>query len=211
MNESKFSVNAALIVFTVFTAILLFFSVFLSNLRGPFPVNEFYPIGDTGYGIRYSSYHPSGIYKGTENNCTLVLEGTFGYDWGACLSDNSLYVNEYALSDLGLVQVNLVRIDLETLNKETLREDTILRGTCASGELVCVAGFLMPSNAPQTNELSRFYTMSSSDISPDGADALLLCMGPHTGDIVYSARRTDALAGDFETRYLEKTLEEIAQ
>jgi hypothetical protein len=210
LNESKFSVNAALIVFTVFTAILLFFSVFLSNVRSPFPVNEFYPIGDTGYAIRYSSYHPSGIYKGTEYNCTLILEGTFDYDWGACLVENKLYVNEYAMSDLGFVQVDLVCIDLETFEKETLREDTILRGACASGELVSVAGFLMPSNAPETNELSRLYAMSSADISPKGEDALLLCMDPHTGEIVYSARRTDALDGDFEARYLEKTLEEIA-
>ena len=200
-----------MIVFTVFTAILLFFSVFLTNLRNPSQVNEFYPIGDTGYAIRYSSYHPSGIYKGTENNCTLVLEGTFDYDWGACLVDNRLYVNEYAMSDLGLVQVNLVRIDLDTLEKETLREDTILRGACASGELVCVAGFLMPSNAPGTNELSRLYAMSSSEISPKGEDTLLLCMDPRTGEVVYSARKTDALSGDFEARYLEKTLEEIAQ
>ena len=210
MNESKFTVNAAMIVISVFTAIILLVTVGLTNMRSPFPTNEFYPIGDTPYAIRYSSYHPSGIYKGTQNNCTLLLEGTYGYDWGACLAGEKLYVNEYVMSDLGLIQVNLVRIDLSTLQKEVLREDTILRGVCASGEMVCVAGYLMPSNAPQTNALAPLYSMSSADISPKGTDALLLCIDPDTGETVYSTRTADALAEDFEARYLNLTLEEIA-
>ncbi|MBQ7688792.1 MAG: hypothetical protein IJT27_06205 [Clostridia bacterium] len=209
MNSPKFSVNALLIVVTVFAVITLFVTVGIVNMRNPFPVNEYYPIEDTPYAVRYSTYRPNGIYKGPENTCTLVLEGSFGTDWGIAKSGDTLFANEYTTTDLGLVLCDLVKIDLISFEKEVLMEDTILRGTCSSGEPVCVSGFLMPSDAPQTNPLCALYSMTHAELDPRQQEAEVKYLDPQTGAVLYSERTPDALSDDFDALYLARTLREV--
>ena len=91
----------------------------------------------------------------------------------------------------------------------SFRRDTILRGRCASGELVCLGGYLMPSSFPATNPLCKFYAMSDPDIRPADTSALVLFLDPSTGEVVYSVRDDEALTESFEGRYLARTLQEV--
>jgi len=209
MNPPKFTVNALIIVVTVFAAITMFVTVGVVNLRNPFPVNEYYPIEDTPYAVRYSTYVPNGIYKGPENTCTLVLEGSFGVDWGFVKSGDTLYTNEYTMTDLGLVLCNFVKVDLNSLEKEVLMKDTILRGECGSGELVCVKGFLLPANSPSTNPLCSLYSMTNSGLDPRQQEAEVVYIDPLSGEVLYSELTTAAMSEDFDALYLEPSLEEV--
>ena len=103
----------------------------------------------------------------------------------------------------------LVRLDLTTGEKEILLRDTILRGRCASGELVCLQGFLMPSNSLKVNSLCRLYAMSSQEIRPEGDSAVVLFVDGTEGEIVYRIRDDEAATDVFEARYLERTLKEV--
>ena len=201
--------NALLIVITAFTVLTFIFTVWIVNMKNPFPVNEFYPIEGTSYGVRYSTYHPNGIYKGTESNSTLVLEGSYGADWGNVREGDTLYTNEYTMTDLGLVLCDLVKIDMGSFAKETVLRDTILRGTCASGELVCVSGFLMPANVPATNPLCALYSMTGKGLDPKQKDAVVLYIDPVTGETLYSERTPDALSDAFDALFLERSLAEV--
>ncbi len=209
MNNTKFTMNSLVIIVIIFAAIGLFFTVKLVNLADRFPINEFVPIEDTDLGIKYSSLEPNGIYRGTENAGTLVIEGTFGYDWGSVLEGDTLFVNEYQSPDLGLLTSDLVKININTLEKEILIKDAVLRGKCASGELVCLSGFIMPSSFPETNSLMKLYGMSSRDILPNGESAIVNYIDPADGTILYSVRDDEANTDKFEEKYLQTTLEEV--
>lgn len=208
MNSPKFNLNALLVIVTVFTAITLFVTVGVVNMRNPFPVNEYHPIKGTKYAVVYSTYKENGIYTGPKNSCTLVLEGSFGAEWGLVTAGDAIYTNEYRMTDLGLVICDLIKVDMDTFNKETLMTDAILRGTCASGEMVCVEGFLMPSNSPATNPLCSLYSMTRSGLDVKQQEAEVLWLDPDTGEILYRKTTPDALSDDFDAIFLQKTLEE---
>jgi hypothetical protein len=209
MNTSRFSVTALLLIAIIVSAIGLFFTVVMDNLSNHRAVNDVYPIEGTDVCVRYSSQSPDGLYTGGRVTGTLRLEGTFGYDWGAAAVGGTLYVNEYRSTALGMMLCDVVRVDLETFEKEVLFPCTILRGRCASGELVCLGGYLMPSNYPGTNSLMKLYAMSAADIRPEGTSAPVLFLDPATGEVLYSVRDDEALTDAFDGRYLARTLEEV--
>ena len=209
MNNTKFTMNSLVIIVIIFAAMGLFFTVKLVNMADRFPINEFVPIEDTDLAIKYSSLEPNGIYRGSENSGTLVIEGTFGYDWGSVLEGDTLFVNEYQSTDLGLLTSDLVKININTLEKEILIKDAVLRGKCSSGELVCLSGFIMPSSFPETNSLMKLYGMSSRDILPNGESAIVNYLDPADGTILYSVRDDEANTDKFEEKYLQTTLEEV--
>jgi hypothetical protein len=209
MSDTKFTANALLLVVAVFSAILFFFSIRVVDVSQHEAVNDYYPIEGTDLGVRYSNLKPHGLYRGGSANGVLVLEGDFGYDWGAAAEGESLYLNEYTSTDVGVMLCRLVRVDLTTDTKEILLRDTILRGRCASGELVCLGGYLMPADFPATNPLCRLYAMSSPSIRAEGAGATVLFLDPKTGETVWSVRDEEALTDVFESRYLDRTLQEV--
>lgn len=102
----------------------------------------------------------------------------------------------------------MVRVDTADFEKSVLLEDAILRGRCASGELVCLSGSFMDFNYPQTNELCRLYALSSETLRTEGG-ALVCFLDPESGEILYSARDEGSLTGDFDARWLARTLEEV--
>ena len=128
--------NSLILVVMIISAIFFFFSIKLFNMASRRAVNDFYPIEDTSYAVRYSNLQPSGIYEGGKTTGVLKLEGSFGYDWGAAAEDGDLYLNEYDHTDLGLTLSSVVRVDTGTFEKTVLLKDSVLRGRCASGELV---------------------------------------------------------------------------
>ena len=192
MNERKFTVN-------------------LVTMAEPYAENSFYRIEGTKYYVHYSTMDPSGIYLGSGRTAELMIEGKYGHDWGAVAVGDKLYINEYSKTDFGIMLTRLVCIDLTTFEKTVLRNDTMLRGRCRSGELVAVSGFVMPSNMPDTNSLCKMYSFSKNDIHLEDKDAVVLYIDPETAAVVHSVRDKAALEDDFESRFIETTLEEAAQ
>ena len=201
--------NALVLVVIIFSAISFFFTIRLVDLADIFATNQFYPVEGSDVAVRYSNLYPNGIYEGDRVNGVLKLEGNFGTDWGAIAEGDRLYVNEYTGTSFGLMLCQMVQVDLNTYEKTEIRRDTMLRGRCASGELVCVEGFLMPSDHPKTNAFCRLYALSSRDIRPEGDSAVVLFLDPTTGEVLYSVRDDEALTDVFESRYLARTLEEV--
>ena len=210
MNRVKFTMNALLLVVIIFSALAFFFTIVMVNLADRRAVNDFIPIEGTDYAIRYSSLEPSGLYQGQENTCRLVAEGDFGSEWGACKVGDLLYLNEYRSTELGVLLCDLVRIDLTTHEKTVLYRDTILRGTCASGELVCVRGAMLPADFPETNPLCRLYRLTEKNNAPEGA-ADVMFLDPQTLEEAYSVTVSDPFSPIFEKQYLQKTLTEVAK
>ena len=208
MRSPKLSVNALLLVLLIFGGFTFFITVFIVRMADRSGVNTFNPVEGTDYAIRYSSLEPNGLYQGNEVVNSLVVKGNFGFDWGAALEGERLYLNEYKTSNMGVMHSNLVRVDLTTKQKETLLSDAILRGKCASGELVCVRGVLLSANKPESNILCKFYALAAPGLH-DGAEVLFL--DPATGEIVYRVRDDEAMSNAFEARYLKRTLEEVRQ
>ena len=208
MRSPKLSVNALLLVLLIFGGFTFFITVFIVRMADRSGVNTFNPVEGTDYAIRYSSLEPNGLYQGNEVVNSLVVKGNFGFDWGAALEGERLYLNEYKTSNMGVMHSNLVRVDLTTKQKETLLTDAILRGKCASGELVCVRGVLLPANKPESNILCKFYALAAPGLH-DGAEVLFL--DPAIGEIVYRVRDDEAMSNAFEARYLQRTLEEVRQ
>ena len=208
MRSPKLSVNALLLVLLIFGGFTFFITVFIVRMADRSGVNTFNPVEGTDYAIRYSSLEPNGLYQGNEVVNSLVVKGNFGFDWGAALEGERLYLNEYKTSNMGVMHSNLVRVDLTTKQKETLLTDAILRGKCASGELVCVRGVLLPANKPESNILCKFYALAAPGLH-DGAEVLFL--DPAIGEIVYRVRDDEAMSNAFEARYLKRTLEEVRQ
>ena len=209
MGNAKFTLNALLLVVIIFAAISLFFMVRVVDMADTGAVNDYYSVGDTGISVRYSSQKPNGLYTGSINTGELKLAGNFGYDWGAAYEGNTLFINEYSSTDLGMMLCKLVKVDMTTFEKEVLYKDSMLRGRCASGELVVVSGFMMPSSYPETNSLCKLYSFSSSNVHIDGKTATVLFIDPATGEVVYSVEDSNAMAEDFDARYIERTLAEV--
>lgn len=211
MNERKFTVNSLVLIVMIFSLALLFFTVNLVTMAEPYAENSFYRIEGTKYFVHYSTMDPSGIYLGSGRTAELMIEGKYGHDWGAVAVGDKLYINEYSKTDFGIMLTRLVCIDLTTFEKTVLRNDTMLRGRCRSGELVAVSGFVMPSNMPDTNSLCKMYSFSKNDIHLEDKDAVVLYIDPETAAVVHSVRDKAALEDDFESRFIETTLEEAAQ
>ena len=100
----------------------------------------------------------------------------------------------------------VVFMDMHTYKETTVQTNAVLRGRCASGELVCVRGVLLPANEPESNILCKFYALAAPGLR-GGAEVLFL--DPATGEIVYSVRDDGAMTEAFEARYLQRTLEEV--
>ena len=209
MQDTKFTMNAFLLVVIILSAVFFFFTVKVVALSDHSAINDFYPVEGTGLAVRYSSLVPNGIYEGDKANGILRLEGDFGYDWGIALQGNSLFVNEYSTTSLGIMLCNVVKVDTSSFEKQLLWRNAILRGRCASGELVCVRGCMMPVNFPQTNSLCRLYALSDPQLDPAGGSAEVLFLDPETGAVLYRVSDADALTGDFEALYLARTLREV--
>ena len=211
MNDRKFTVNSLVLILMIFSAAMLFFTVKLINMTNPYAENSFYPIEGTDYYVRYSTLDPCGVYKGKGATAKLMIEGEYGHDWGAVAADGKLYVNEYSKSEFGLMFTKLVCIDLDSFEKTVLRDDAMLRGRCRSGELVCVSGFMMPSNMPDTNSLCKLYSFSSDELRLEDGDAVVLYIDPATSNVVYSVRDKAALSDDFEALFIDRTLQEVVK
>lgn len=206
MDSPKFSLNAFLLVFILFSALLFFFTVKVMDIADRTPVNSFTPIEGTELSVRYSSLEPNGICSGTENVNTLLLKGNFGTDWGAAAIGDRLYLNHYRTTDLGVLLSDVVCVDTDTFQETVLLRNAVLRGRCASGELVCLGGVLLSANYPEDNALCRLYSLTDGNLLTDGATVFYL--DPDSGEPLYTLR--DDMAGeDFETRFLDRTLAEV--
>lgn len=210
MNNTKFTMNALLVIVTVFSAIGLLFTVGLYDMgQHVYLINDYQAIEGTDLSIRYSTKDVSGIYRGPQNNDELVLEGNFGYDPGTTYSNGHLYLNEYRYTDTGLVLCDATCVDTDSFGKKVIMKNAMLRGLCASGELVCRGDCLLQSNMPETNSLCRLYAMTSSKLDPLSESATVLFIDPANGDIVYAAEDDSPSAEAFDERWLSRTLEEV--
>lgn len=213
MQQTRFSMNAFLLVAVIFSAISYFFTIFLTQMADRTPVNAYAQVEGTDLGVLYSNLKPSGLYEGGEQTGTCRVEGIFGYDWGSAAEGTSLYLNEYRTSDFGLLFCDVVRIDTETFAKEVVLEDTVLRGRCASGELVCIRGALMPADQPETDPLCTLYSSASPGLRSRGGEQVpeVCFLDPENMEVLYSAEDPDAFTDLFGERYLERTLQEIRE
>lgn len=211
MGNSKFTMNSLNIIVIIFSAILFFFTIAMVNMSSPFAQNEFFPIEGTELAVKHSNLEPDGLYKGPESTATLVLEGTFGNDWGTAVENGKIYLNEYAMTTVGLIVPEAVRVDAETYEKEVLLKNAMIRGKCASGELVVVEGFIMPTNFPKTNSLFKLYCMSDPLMRPDSDSRNILFIDPATGETVLTLEDQLYLEKSFEMKFIDKTLDEIRE
>lgn len=210
MNNTKFTMNALLVIVTVFSAIGLLFTVGLYDMgQHVYLINDYQAIKGTDLSIRYSTKDVSGIYRGPQNNDEPVLEGNFGYDQGTTYSEGHLYLNEYKYTDTGLTLCDAVCVDTDSFEKKVIMKNSMLRGRCASGELVCRGDCLLQSNMPETNSLCRLYAMTSSKLDPLSESATVLFIDPASGEIVYTAEDDSSSAEEFDERWLSLTLEEV--
>lgn len=211
MGNAKFSVNGMMIIVIIFSAILFFFTITMVEMVNPYGQNDYYKIEGTDLAVRHSSVDPNGIYKGPENSGVLVVEGNFSSDWGSMLSGSSLYINEYDITSMGLIIPEVVCVDTETFEKEVLYKDAMIRGRCASGEIVILTGYVMPTNYPDTNSLYKLYSMSSGEMSLKDSETTVLFMDPDTGEVVYSLEDKAFLEKTFQKKYADRTLDEIRE
>ena len=219
MNGTKFTMNALVLVVTIFIAIGFFFTVKLARLADHSIVNEYYPIEGTDYGVRYGKDPVSGIYRGPEYSRDLKLAGEFGYDWGAAAAGDNLWINEYTKTDLGVMHCRVVRVDLGDFSTEILGEDTVLRGRTPAGELVCLGGCLLPVNSPEVNPLCALYSLTDRSmyieedrwaISPAGDWGQVLYVDPEMGKVLLRSW-DDEVSDSFEEKYLLRSLEEVLE
>ena len=209
MNNSKFSVNALVLIVLIFSAIGMFFTIRLVTMADRSVVNVFEPIEGTELSVRYSTFAEDGLYTGDAVNGTLKLAGRYGYGWGAAVFGDRLIINELRSTPFGMTVPSVVCVDLNTFEKTTLLKNATLRGVCASGEPVCLAECMSPSDFPKTNALSRLYA-AGSRIRPESDAATVVWLDPETGEVLFRLRDGDALTCDFESRYLDRTLGEAA-
>lgn len=208
LRNEKLTFNGLIMALIIFSALAFFVSVKMTGMADRTAINVYSKIdGTEDLAIRYSNLEPDGIYKGSENNNELLVEGTFGYDWGCVVEGDYLYVNEYRTSDLGVLISKLVKINLKTLEKQTLYNNTVLRGKCASGELVATSDYLLPANKPETNRFCKLYNLTAASSSSERE--MVLYINPENGEIVFSTPQSPGIKESFEERYLERTLEEV--
>ena len=210
MNNARFTMNAFLIVLIIFSAIGLFVTVKLYGMAGNMHyLSDDYAVEGTDLTIHYGTQEENGIYEGKGPAAKLKLEGRFGHEWGLALEGDQLFLNEYDATAVGMTLCSLVQVDTNTFTRKTLAEHTILRGKCASGELVCLTGCLLPSNYPDKNSLCRLYLMTWEPLNRNRGGATVLYIDPKTGSEVWRVRDPAALAPSFDKIYLAHTLDEI--
>ena len=202
MNRSKFSLNAFILIVIIFSAVLFFCTMTVSEMADLRVINERYPIDGTDLAVRYSSSRENGIYSGLENTDTLVLAGDYGHDWGLVRVGDMLYTNEYRASSLGLIYCDCLRIDLGSFEKQLLGRNAVLRGRREDGQLVMVGRAFMPSVYPATNPLCRLYAMTDDTLDPSEEGAALCVYDPQEGVISSFEWITDAEANGFNEKYL---------
>ena len=210
MKKTKFSMNALLIVVILFSAICFFFTVSMYDFSNWYTFNDYYPIEGTDLSVRASNMKTNGIWKGPKNSGECLVEGNFGHDWGVAVENNTVYLNEYIPTDIGMTFCRFVSVDLDTKEKKVLMNDAVLRGRCASGELVALEGYLLPVLYPESNALCSFYSISSAQLDPADAGAWVTIIDPKTQKVLYSAYEEDFASKDFDAKYLNRTLKEIA-
>lgn len=214
MRETKFTVNAVVLVALIFSALALFFTVKLPYYAYSEGMNDFSPIEGTDMGVYYSNRKQNGIYRPTNIVSGIMLEGElllagdFIGDWGAAYEDGILYLNELSTTELGMTTVKLVRVDTDGFKEKTLMNDSVMRGRCASGELVVIRGYMMSATYPETNSLAKLYGFSSGNIAGSG-NADVVYLDPATGEIVHTVTGVDAEADDFEELFINRTLDEV--
>ena len=209
MNNTRFTMNALLVIVTVFSAIGLLFTVGIYDMgQHVYLVSDYEAIKGADLSIRYNTKEPSGIYRGSKYDDELMLEGEFGYDKGTTYSDGKLYLNEYRYTNAGLAVCDAVCVDTDSFEKTVIMENAMLRGRCASGELVCRGDCFLQSDMPDTNSLCRLYAMTSSKIDPLSESATVTFIDPASGETVYTGK-DDASAEYFDERWLSRTLEEV--
>lgn len=212
MRQTKFSMNAFLLIVILLSGLYLFISVDVHDMATFVVTNDNYPIGETGYVVRYqqqNSHDASGIYTGELSHDKCMISGSFGHDWGAYLEGHTYYCNEYKKTKLGFMTCDVVKIDLETFEKELVMKDTMLRGTCASGEMICLQGAVLPGWFPKTNPLFRMFCLSSSRIEARQNAAVVHLVDPKTGADVGSVADDNAMTTEREHFYQESSREEI--
>lgn len=210
MGNSRLTLNGIMIIVIIFSAMLFFFTVTMVEMVNPYGQNEFQPIEGTDLAVKHSSVDENGLYQGPESTAQLVLKGNFGNDWGTTLSGNSLYLNKYAITSLGLIIPEVVRVDTETHKEELLYKDAIIRGRCASGEMIILTDYVMPTNYPDTNPMLKLYSMSSG-VDLDDKTLTVVFMDPGTGEVLYSLEDRAFLEKTFQKKYEDRTLDEIRE
>ena len=210
MGNSRLTLNGIMIIVIIFSAMLFFFTVTMVEMVNPYGQNEFQPIEGTDLAVKHSSVDENGLYQGPESTAQLVLKGNFGNDWGTTLSGNSLYLNKYAITSLGLIIPEVVRVDTETHEEELLYKDAIIRGRCASGEMIILTDYVMPTNYPDTNPMLKLYSMSSG-VDLDDKTLTVVFMDPGTGEVLYSLEDRAFLEKTFQKKYEDRTLDEIRE
>jgi len=157
--------------------------------------------------LGYCFFNSRQLYRGDSANNELLVEGTFGYDWGAIVDGDNVYLNEYTTSNYALVVSKLVKIDLKTLKKEVLSDNTVLRGRCKSGELVALSDYMLDANKPKTNRFCKLYNLGLNADYENNATVLYI--NPENGETVYSVKQKLLPKESFDERYIERTLEEV--
>ena len=210
MGNSRLTLNGIMIIVIIFSAMLFFFTVTMVEMVNPYGQNEFQPIEGTDLAVKHSSVDENGLYQGPESTAQLVLKGNFGNDWGTTLSGSSLYLNKYAITSLGLIIPEVVRVDTDTHEEELLYKDAIIRGRCASGEMIILTDYVMPTNYPDTNPMLKLYSMSSG-VDLDDKTLTVVFMDPETGEVLYSLEDRAFLEKTFQKKYEDRTLDEIRE
>ena len=211
MSKPKFTMNALLVAVFLFSLIAVYLTVEAYDIgEHAFLITDYQPIEGTDLSLRYSTKDPSGIYRGTQLDDELMLEGSFGYDAGTTYSEGKLYLNEYDYSNAELVFCDAVCVDTETFEKTVIMNNAMLRGRCKSGELVCVGDSLLSTNKPDTNSLCRLYEMTSPQLDPAADSVTVLFIDPASGEAVYRTEGEKDLTGkEFDVRWINRTLEKV--
>lgn len=212
MSNTKFTMNALLVIVIVFSAIGLFFTVGLYDMgQHVYLVSDYKPIRGTDLSIRYSTKEPSGVYRGSKYEDELVVEGNFGgNDSGIAICGDQLYLNEYTFTDTGMMFSEVVMIDMNSFDVYSILESAELRGRCASGELVCAGGFMPGPAAYGENSLSKLYCMTSEELDPGTNAAMIYYIDPDSGEPVYSTSYDNGMSDkEFNVHWLSRTLEEV--
>jgi len=208
MKKNRLSFNILIVVVIIASALTFFVSVGLTKTAvNIWALNEFVQIEDSSYAVKYSNVEPNGIYKGTQNVNTLVIEGDYGADWGVSLDGNILYINEYSSTSLGFNMCDVVKIDLDSKEKEVICKDAVLRGKCKSGELVFLKGFSLQTGNPEANAFGRFYSLSS--FGNDAKVSTVEFYDTEKGKFVYSEKDRSVSDKSFSGLYIERTLGEV--
>lgn len=209
MRQTKFSMNAFVLVYILFSAAFLFVSVYLYDFADFSKSNDSYPIEGTDLFVRYADHIPSGIYDGEETYSNCLIEGRYGYNGSAQVSGNQLFINEYHNTKYGFMISDLMCISTDDFRKRCVAEDAYLLGTCKSGELVFVRGTGLANWFVQTNGLYPLYLSSSSPSENLKEGPEVIYLDPVTSEEISAGHDPDALSEKRQNYYLSRTLSEV--